>query len=153
QLIGAFTPTFMKPHLFMRLAVSHRPMPDTSGIFSVTAMVFKGNDGSHEWFFRRFPGLGKGIRENELFVFDDFEVDAPVRKFLAVWPAHHDEVGTARSHIKFDLGHTPWGRYEPSFQNFRVRPGAINLFLRRGNDACQGQFTGWIKAGCFIRLI
>src|SRR5215471_10361287 len=131
----------MEAHLFVCLSISNSPVTHSGGVLCLTAFVFKGEDHRHEGLFRWLPCLGVGIGEDEPLVLNDFEIDATVRKFIAVWAAHDNEAGTAWSHVGFSDWCGPRQRSKPLLEECGFRPGTKDLFARRIDDACQDQLT------------
>src|SRR5258708_20504721 len=57
KLVGALAPALVEAHLFVRLAVRHRPVQHTRGVSRLAAQVLKRDDHRHERLFRPSPPL------------------------------------------------------------------------------------------------
>src|SRR5215475_411607 len=141
KLVCTLRPTLVEAHLFVCLSISHSPVTHSGGVFCLTAFVSKGEDHRHKGLFSELPCFGVGISEDEPLVLNDFEIDAAVRKFLAVWASHNNQAGTARSNVGFSDWCCPRQRSKPLLEQFGFRPCTKYLCARRIDDACQDKLT------------
>src|SRR5215813_12416641 len=101
ELIKRFAPPVIEAHFLVSLAAVFVPVHRESSIPRPASLWLEGNDrGEGECvgsLARRTVAWGEGNRPNELFVFDDLEIAADVRKFLSFRRTHYcakDAAGT-----------------------------------------------------------
>jgi hypothetical protein len=148
ELLCAHRPALMKTHLFMGFAIGDGPVMHARGVLRLAGVILEGQFHCHEWFFRGLPGLRERIGEREALVRDDFEIDAPIRKLVAIRPAHHDQAGAANAHVRFNDRCRPWPRRKPLFNQLRISPGTEHFFSVRVDDSSENEvaaFGGGIR--------
>src|SRR5215813_14570497 len=84
KLLGADWPTLMETHLFVGFAVGNSPMPHTSRVIRLAALIFKRQDHCHERLLGRPPGVRERIGENQALIWDDLEINTPARDIFSV---------------------------------------------------------------------
>src|SRR5450631_1775552 len=118
KLICALAPPRMESHLHMGIAVLLGPVSHPRRIAGLAFLLLEGEDHRHEGLAAGLghPAAGVGVREHQLLVRYDFQVDARARDLLAVRHPHHDEVGAADPQINLCDGCGDRGGRKPLFQ-------------------------------------
>src|SRR5712692_6003187 len=140
----------MKAHLFVRLAISNRPVTYSGGVPCLAVLVLKSQDHRHERFPRWLPSLRVGIGKYESLIVDDFEIDAPVRHFVSVGAAHDDQIRAARPDVKLRNGRRIRQGRKPFLEEFGIGPRLEYLLAWRPDDAGQHKLAirGRGSVGC-----
>jgi hypothetical protein len=88
--------------------------------------------------------------KNEALVRNHFEIDAPIRKLVAIRAAHHDQAGSANAHVHLNDWCRPRPRRKPLFKQLRNSPGLEHFFAGRVDDSCKQEVSAF---GGSIRFI
>src|SRR5215469_16404446 len=147
KLVGAPSPPFVKAALFVGLTVGNAPVAHAGGVPRLATFRLEAQDHRHERLFCRLPCLGVGVGEDKPLILDDLEIDAAVRKLVALRVAHDNQVGSARPDVEFSKRRGVGQRREPLLEKLGICPCSEHFVARGIDDAGQHQLTVRSRGG------